>query len=57
MITLDAAESEDAPTYAGYKIFGDVASSPAKTWSNDDKITFKMTFQFEPVLTKPAASS
>ena len=48
MVTLGAGN--DSATYAGYKIFGDVASKPAKAWAATDTLNFSIVFQFEPVL-------
>lgn len=48
MVTLAAGDS--AATYAGYKIFGGVASKPAKAWAETDGLDLNITFSFEPVI-------
>lgn len=49
MVTLPAGDS--SATYAGYKIFGDVASKPAKAWAATDTVDMSIVFQFDPVKT------
>ncbi|MCI8307369.1 MAG: hypothetical protein HFH14_04895 [Lachnospiraceae bacterium] len=55
MVTLAAGDT--TATYAGYKIFGDVASKPAEAWTTDDTLKFSIVFQFEPVVADSAAGN
>lgn len=48
MLTLDAGDS--SPTYAAYKVLGQVASNPAKAWTESDKLNMSLTFNFAPVV-------
>lgn len=54
MVTLGAGN--DSATYAGYKIFGDVAAKPAKAWAATDTLNFSIVFSFEPVLAAGASN-
>lgn len=42
-----AAKATD-PTYAGFKIFGDVAAKPAKAWTSGDKLNMTLVFTIDP---------
>lgn len=46
MVKLDASTGTNKK--ATYKIFGDVATKPAKAWVDGDTVDFKIVYQFEP---------
>lgn len=56
MLTLKAKEGSTA-SYAGYKIFGQVAEKPAKAWATTDTLKYTIIFQFQPVAIKAASGS
>lgn len=48
MITLDKGNS--SPTYAAYKFAGTVATNNKEAWTDKDKLTVNVVFNFTPVL-------
>lgn len=46
IVTLDKGTGSDK--VASYKILGQVAPNPTALWTSDDKVNFKITFDFEP---------
>ena len=54
---MDAAASEDAPTFAAFHLAGDVASKSAKPWTDADTVSVVIAFTFNPVYTAPNTGS
>lgn len=49
VVTLGVGSS--TATYAAYKIFGDVSSTPSEAWdAENDKVTFNIIFSFDPLI-------
>lgn len=53
VVTLGVGNT--TPTYAAYKIFGSVSSTPTEAWNDTDKVTFNVIFSFDPLVV-PAES-
>ncbi|MDE6636476.1 MAG: hypothetical protein K2K09_07740 [Lachnospiraceae bacterium] len=55
MVTLAAGDT--SATYAGYKIWGQVAPTPAQAWTSTDALKYTIVFQFDPVIPKVSSGS
>lgn len=48
VLTLSAARSTYAPTYAAFRVTGEAAKSPEVPWGSTDNVTVKIAFTFNP---------
>lgn len=54
LLTLESgvnASGSAAPTYAAYRLTGDIVSAPTRAWAEDDNVSASVAFTFTPTAT------